>query len=63
MENTEKKSLVETLRELPALCIAMVFVGFYELEKLAKRVRGAKEAPRPKASIRKRAKLQNEIFG
>ncbi|MFA5184945.1 MAG: hypothetical protein WC551_00460 [Patescibacteria group bacterium] len=63
MKKKEEKILSYSLREYPALCVAMVFVGIWELEKLANRIRGIEEPPRPKASVRKQNKLIGEIFG
>lgn len=63
MKKKEKKVFDFRLREYPALCLALVFVGFWELEKIAKRLRGCEEPPRPKASVRKQNQLIEDIFG
>lgn len=63
MKKKEQRMLTYGWREYPALCVAMVFVGCCELEKLAKRLCGIEEPPRPKASVRKQNRLIGEIFG
>lgn len=63
MKKKEKKYFIYGLKDFPALCAAMVFVGFWELEKLANRIRGIEEPPRPKASVRRQNKLIAEIWG
>ncbi len=63
MKKQEEKILSYSLREYPALCVAMVFVGIWELGRLANRIRGIEEPPRPKTTVRKQNKLTSEIFG
>ncbi len=50
-------------REIPALCLALMFVGANELGRLADRIRGKVAAPKHKASVSRQNKLIAEIWG
>lgn len=63
MKKKEKKVFTYGLRDVPALCVAAVFVSWFELGKLAKRVLGIEEPPRPEPEIRGRNGHVDQALG